>query len=427
MTTSITSSDSSCVSPSSSNFTSSTYADVNHGPYFYNLSDLVSPSPPGEDILAGVVSGFYGPGAVGGWLLSSASFLLSLLYPDKATHDALNNDFLVSILYPAIASGDLIVQSTTATTIQLDISLWNFYAEWRKAGHSGTPGPFNEWVQQPGRHRVFGVPHAVPGGEIPLGFWALKYTTFASLAIIRISLVVFSTFFILSALLSPNPQNTRRRTIITLCVMGFSIISPLVCLTSSWRTYVDFLDLAQTHDGRQPKESKSVLIWFKYRLGTRGIIFSDFGIVIVLVLVTIFLSRWKRPMWFMSSFILLVSVCLANILFGFRGSRIGQESLTLSWDPSLGYNWPSFIMANPLFPHTATRLGDLDQAVALAAGGASVLFSLRDLMLARGYYPTLSRAVIFDKAKRNIQRFNQGGVNCLGKAQTRLKRLFTRS
>jgi hypothetical protein len=42
--------------------------------------------------VAGVVSGFYGPGAVGGWLLSCASFLLSLLHPDMATHDALNND-----------------------------------------------------------------------------------------------------------------------------------------------------------------------------------------------------------------------------------------------------------------------------------------------------------------------------------------------
>jgi hypothetical protein len=393
MATLITSPDSSCVIPSSSQITSSVYADVSWGPYFYNLSDLIRPSRPGEDILAGAVSGFYGPGAVGGWLLSCAAVLLSLLRHETATHDALNNDFLVSILYPAIASGDLIVQSITTSTTRRDISLWSFLAEWRKTGHSGTPGPFHEWAQHPGRMQVIGVPHAVPGGEVSLGFWALKYTTFACLAIIRISLVVFSTFFVLSALFSPNPQKTLRRTIITLCVMGFAVISPLICLTGSWRTYADFLDLAHNHDGRQPEVSRSVLLSLKYRLCTRGVIFSDFGIVIVLVVVTIFLSRRQRPMWFMASFILLVVVCVANILFGFRGRQIGQESLTLSWDPSQGYNWPSFVMANPLFPHTATRLRDLDQAVALAAGGVSVLFSLRDLLLERGLYQTLSRAV----------------------------------
>lgn len=404
MTTLITSPETSCVTPSSSQFTSSVYADVNWGPYFYNLSDLVRPSREPEDILAGVVSGFYGPGAVWGWLLSCVSVLLSLFRPNTATHDTLNNDFLVSILYPLIASGDLICQSIRTFTTRRDVSLWSFLAGWRKAGHSGSPGAFHEWAQDPGRLRVIGVPHTVPGGDVSKEFWALKYTTFACLAIIRISLVVFATFFVLAALFSPNPQNTRRRTIITLCVMGFSIISPLVCLSESWRTYPDFLDLEQSHDERQPEVPRSVLLSLKYMLCTRWVIFSDFGIVIVLVVVTIFLSRRKRPMWFMAPFIPLVGVCIANILFGFRGRHIGQESLTLSWDPSQGYNWPSFVMDNPILPHTATHLRDLDQAVALAAGVVSVLFSLRDLMLERNPGWINYFATVLEKIKRVVTR-----------------------
>lgn len=376
------------------------------------------PVRPEEADLIRTVSGFYGPGAVGGWILSCLSFMLSHLLPEDDIHDQLlNNDFIVTMLYPFIASCDLVSQWIRLRPIRAQLGIWNELSDWRRAGlWHRNPGPWHKFIKDAQWMSIAGLRYWVPllpSSEVPAEVWALPYSAFASLTIIRISLIIFCIFFVLTTYCFVDFKSVRYRTIVALLVMGFSIIAPMISVSQGWKSYAYYQnEIKRAYPNLLPQGN--VFTFLRYRLATRFVIFSDMGLVLALSISTIIiLARSHWPLLFKSLFTILAGTCVSNVLFGLRLQNLGSESLALSWDPSMGSEWqPAFLMENRLLPQTASKLGDLDQAVACLAGASATLITLHEIIIKRGYWADLKNRMhndldpavrrLYDQVKQTI-------------------------
>jgi hypothetical protein len=143
----------------------------------------------------GIVNSIYGPGAVGGWLLSCLSLLISLTPPSD--EDAISNDFLVAFTYPVVASSDLLF------TITRYWKLWSILKSWLSVHFSvqnhigGDIDVCKQWLLVsfgPALAEQFGT--GVRPDEMLLEVVALPYLAHTSMQVMSLSLLFFGLYFI---------------------------------------------------------------------------------------------------------------------------------------------------------------------------------------------------------------------------------------
>jgi hypothetical protein len=340
-------------------------------------------SPPEGDLIA-LTSGFYGPGAVLGWLLSCVSFLLSHAKSSKSV-DALDNDFLVAMLYPAVACGDLLVQVTRYHSKWRDVVVFGIFVDWKKTKWKEDLTAWESWILDPERRSVMGE-HRLPNWtspDIAQEIWALPYTTFACTAVVRIALVFFCSVFIVTAAAFRKYGDVNKRTLLTFAVMILCVVITAVEMPKGWITYAgDHGDYSHT--------STTLASDLKVRLSSRYFIFSDLGLILIVFLATGLLVWRRRPVYIFAP-MFVVALLLGISMFKARKTPVGKPQTIMPWGGNVLPVYyteirPSFLKENPLLPVTAASITDLDQAVALAAGAATVLFTIHDVMSDRNLY-----------------------------------------
>ena len=402
-----------------------------------NLTDMTAYGPlfPNDEELRAVVNSIYGPGALGGWLLSCVSLLISLASPED--RDAINNDFIVAVIYPVVAASDLVVHMIRFA------KRWRIYKDWLGLRLSiqnlqqGSLEVWQEWLWVgfgPAATAQYG--DGIHTNSVPNSVAAFPYLGYACFQVITLSLVFFGIFLILDLHFSSSHQ-TRAAMILVIAYI-ISIVSwlHLSLVGRDYDTAADFTCLLpHRRYGRcnsriynvEDWQLNKTYIWRLLEIKIRGL-----DIAVIMLLLVSYLAYWPFAVWTekylpfaaraRTSFaarvriffkklasttkhnaILIIPTLLLAfahlvILLLIRAATVpmavsvekqpmarmfpfGVRPLGGGRSASLKYVEG---LSNGVLPVTSFKLTDLDQMLALIAGALAAALSLKEVLEKRG-------------------------------------------